>query len=177
MLLWSRRRPRGSREEPVLGRRRSGLGCRGPRATWAGEALEGSWRMGGPAPGCRAPAWGPSRDLLSGLPTCCLLRRPPPGAAPDPGGLAVSQLEPGWGPVCLPSCSPGPCLEPQVPLLLPPVAVRPQPICQPPEPVLPLPVTRCDDTSLDPGLLSDYWGIKALGSPPRTIPLASTRPS
>lgn len=33
------------------------------------------------------PRWGPAHDLLSGLPTCCLPRRPLPGPAPGSGYL------------------------------------------------------------------------------------------
>lgn len=33
------------------------------------------------------PRWGPAHDLLSSLPTCCLLRRPLPGPAPGSGYL------------------------------------------------------------------------------------------
>lgn len=53
--------------------------------TWAGEAPAGSRWMGGPVRRCCAPGGGRSHDLPSGLPTCCLLRRPLPGPAPASG--------------------------------------------------------------------------------------------
>lgn len=45
------------------------------------------------------PRMGPAHDLLSGVPTCCLLRRPLPGPAPGSGYLG-SQPAHGGGPMC-----------------------------------------------------------------------------
>lgn len=45
------------------------------------------------------PSLGPVRDLLSGLPSSCLLRRPLPGPAPGSGYLGAQPTH-GKGPMC-----------------------------------------------------------------------------
>lgn len=54
---------------------------------WAGRCRWVGGRLMGPI--CWAPSGGRSHDLLSGLPTCCLLRRPLPGVAPGSGCLGL----------------------------------------------------------------------------------------
>lgn len=47
------------------------------------------------------PGGGQSHDLLLGLPTCCLLRRPLPGPAPGSGYLGAQPMQgEGGGPMC-----------------------------------------------------------------------------
>lgn len=96
-----------------------------------GEALAGSRWMGGPVPGCYTPGGGQSHDLLLGLPTCCLLRRPLPGPAPGSGCLGAQPMQgEGGGLMChLPAHLASEALsshpQPDLCQLEPLVAVRP----------------------------------------------------
>lgn len=60
-----------------------------------GRGGAGMWQVDGrPRPKVLCPrGGGRSHDLLLGLPTCCLLRRPPPGPAPASGCLGA---QPAW---------------------------------------------------------------------------------
>lgn len=93
MLFWSRRRPRGSREEPVLGRRRvrlwaaAGLGPPGPGRRWRAAGGWEAWLPGAVPPRGAHPVTssrGCQPVVCSGGRRLAQLR--------DPGVLAVSQL-------------------------------------------------------------------------------------
>lgn len=82
------------REESVPGRR----GGSGPGHSLALAPGQGRpWHSAGGwearSLGAAPPGGGRSHDLLSGLPTCCLLRRPLPGPAPASGCFGA---QPAW---------------------------------------------------------------------------------